>query len=200
MALKGKNMKNVIVEYFSKLMTLSEIEKTAILEDMETKNFKKGTILLREDQIPKENYFVLKGCIRKYLIVNGEEKTLEFFTKEQWILLTDSTGMPPPSNHYLICIEDCTLVIGNEKKGDKLLKRFPKFQDLSRIVLQKQILKQQLLASSFITDSPEERYKKLQELRPELISKVPQYQLASYLGIKPESLSRIRKRISLNKG
>jgi CRP-like cAMP-binding protein len=189
-------MENKIVEYFSRLMTLSKIEEKAILEDLEIKKFKKGFILLREGQIPKENYFVLKGCIRKYLIVNGEEKTLDLFTEEQWILSTDSTEMPPTSNHYLSCIEDCFLVIGNEEKGDKLLKRFPKFQDLSRVVLQKQLLKQQQLAASFIADSPEERYKKLQELRPELLLRVPQYQLASYLGIKPESLSRIRKRIS----
>jgi len=192
-------MDTKIIEYFSRLMTLSEIEKQAILEDMEVKNFEKGTTLLRESQIPKENYFVLKGCIRQYLIADGEEKTLDFFTEEQWILSTNSTGIQNPSNHYLTCIEECTLVIGNEEKGNKLLRRFPKFQDLSRIILEKQILKQQQLATSFITDSPEQRYKKLQELRPELFARVPQYQLASYLGIKPESLSRIRKRISKNK-
>ncbi len=189
-------MENKIIEYFSRLMTLSEIEKAAILESMEIINFPKGSILLKEGQIPKENYFVLQGCIRKYLIVNGEEKTLDFFTEEQWVLSTDSTETPPPSTHYLVCLEDCALVIGTEEKGNELFKRFPKFQNLSRIILQKQITKEQQLASSFIADSPEERYKKLQELRPELFARVPQYQLASYLGVKPESLSRIRKRIS----
>lgn len=193
-------MKDKIVEYFSRLITLSEVEKNAILEDMETVTLKKGTILLREGQIPRDNYFVIQGCIRKYLLVDGEEKTLDFFTEEQWILLTESLGTPQPSKYNLTCTEPSVFVIGNEDKGNKLLKRFPKFQDLSRIVLEKQIVKQQQLTTSFITDSPEQRYKKLQELRPELITRVPQYQLASYLGIKPESLSRIRKRITTNKG
>jgi hypothetical protein len=99
----------------------------------------------------------------QYLIVNGDKKTLNIFTKEQWILSNNSNPEVIPSSHYLTCIEDCSLVIGDEEKGDRLLKRFPKFQDLSRIVLKKQILKQQEITSSFITDSPEQRYKKSRE-------------------------------------
>ena len=70
----------------------------------------------------------------QYLIVNGDEKTLNIFTEEQWILSNNSDPEVIPSSHYLTCIEDCSLIIGNEEKGDRLLKRFPKLQDLSRII------------------------------------------------------------------
>lgn len=192
---KEKRMKNKIVEYFSKLMPLSDSEKEAILEDLQLETYKKDTTLLREGQVPKVNYFVLEGCVRQYSIVEGEEKTLDFFLEEQWILLTNSSGEENPSKHYLTCVEDCSLVLGDEEGGDRLLKKFPNFQDLSRMVLEKQIMKQQQLSHSFITDSAEQRYKNVVKLRPELLARVPQYQLASYLGVTPESLSRIRKRI-----
>lgn len=190
-------MKKTLIDYFSRIMTLTELEKKAILEDMDISSFKKGHTLLREGQTPKASYFVLKGCVRKYLTFDGMEKTVEFFTEEQWILTTDSTDTPPQSDHYLVCMDDCELVIGTKEKGDKLFRLFPRFQEISRIILEKQISKQQMLTKSFIIDTPEDRYRKLQEQRAKLLERVPQYHLASYLGIKPESLSRIRKRLTI---
>lgn len=192
-------MKDKLIAYFGALLPLSTTEKEAILEDMEVQTYKKGTVLLRDGQIPSLNYFVLEGCVRKYKLVDGEERTLDFYTEEHWILSAQSAPVQTASDHYLVCMEDCLLVIGDEERGNRLLQRFPKFQDISRMILEKQIMKQQQLAASFIADTPEQRYLKLQEWRPDLSARVPQYQLASYLGIKPESLSRIRKRIATNK-
>ena len=100
-----------------------------------------------------------------------------------------------PAAHYWVCCEDTTLVIGNEQKENDLYDRFPRFESISRAVMSEMLAEQQTLTASYLTDSPEQRYLKLLESRPDLFQRVPQYQLASYIGVKPESLSRIRKRI-----
>lgn len=188
-------MKNIIINYFSRFRPLSQVEKDAIMEEMVIETFKKGDILLREGQIARDTYFVLKGCLRTYLLVDGEERTTNFFTEEQWVISAFSHAHEKPSNHYLVCVEDCTLIVGNEHKGNKVFEKAPKLEELSRLVLEIELGKQQEIMASHLSGSPEQRYLNLMNSNPDLLDRVPQYQLASYLGIKPESLSRIRKRI-----
>lgn len=178
-------------------MPLSQEEIEAIVETMTIKEYKKGTILLREGQVSTEVYFVLEGCVRQYFLVDGEEKTNNFFTEEQWVISMNSFGQNIPSNHYMDCCLDCSLVVGNREKEEALYKKFPKFETVSRRVMEKVFAEQQEILSTFTTDSPEQRYLKLLKSRPDLFQKIPQYQIASYIGVKPESLSRIRKRILL---
>ncbi len=192
-------MTEKLLDYFSKFIPLSAEERNAIAEDMEIQKFEKGMSLLKEGQFSEITYFVLQGCVRQFYVIDGEEKTANFFTEEQWIISTSSPLEKKPAAYNLRCTEDCYLVIGDSERGDRLLARFPKFQELSRMILEKEIAKQQKMMSSFITDSPEQRYLKLQETRPDLLERVPQYQLASFIGVKPESLSRIRNRISKRK-
>ena len=90
---------------------------------------------------------------------------------------------------------DSTLVVGNREKEESLYKRFPKFETVSRKVMEQVFAEQQEIMSSYTTDTAEQRYVKLLKLRPDLFQKIPQYQIASYIGVKPESLSRIRKRL-----
>jgi len=100
-----------------------------------------------------------------------------------------------PSNHYLVCAEDSALVVGNSDKAEDLYRRYPKLETVSRKVMEKVFAQQQETMATYFTDSPEQRYLKLMEQRPELLQKIPQYHIASYVGVKPESLSRIRKRL-----
>ena len=81
------------------------------------------------------------------------------------------------------------------EKEENLYKRFPKFETISRKVMEKVFAEQQEIMSSYTTDTPEQRYLKLLKSRPDLFQKIPQYQIASYIEVKPESLSRIRKRL-----
>jgi CRP-like cAMP-binding protein len=191
-------MENKLVNYFSGIMPLSEEESKAITDSMVIKTFKKGTVLLKEGQISTECYFVLEGCIRQYYIIDGEEKTNNFFTEEQFVVSINSFTQKIPADHYFSCCEDTTLVVANEQKENDLYKRFPKFETISRAVMGNLFGEQQELAASYITDTPEQRYLKLLKSKPDLFQRIPQYQLASYIGVKPESLSRIRKRITLN--
>ena len=195
-------MEDEILKYVSKFIALTEEETKAILEDITIQKFKKGTTLLNEGKVSKEGFFILKGCIRQYCIINGEERTTNFFTEEQWVLSRKSYTQGIPADHYFSCVEDCILLIGNIEKETNFfqkISKFPRLQSLSRSIIEKEIGEYQDTLTTYITDTPEQRYLKLLKNRPELMQRVPQHQLASYIGVKPESLSRIRKRILYRK-
>lgn len=188
-------MNEKLIKYFQRIMPLSSEEIAGIVETMNIRHFKKGDILLKEGQISVEAYFVLEGCVRQYYVVDGDEKTNNFFTEEQWVISMQSFGQNQPSKHFLDCCIDSVLVVGTRAKEEALYKRFPKLETVSRKVMEKVFAEQQEIMSSYTTDTAEQRYLKLLKSRPELFQKIPQYQIASYIGVKPESLSRIRKRI-----
>jgi CRP-like cAMP-binding protein len=188
-------MHKKLLQYFQRIMPLTETEVDAIVETLTIREYPKGTVLLEEGQVSAEVYFVLDGCVRQYYLVDGEEKTSNFFTEEQWVISMKSFGQIKPSEHYLDCAADSVLVVGNREKEEDLYRRFPKFETVSRKVMEQVFASQQEMMSSYTTDTAEQRYLKLMEQRPELLQIIPQYQIASYVGVKPESLSRIRKRL-----
>ena len=188
-------MDDELQDLFSNFPSLNEDEVKAISESIVVGSFEKGTILLREGQVSKECYSVLKGCVRQYYIVDGEEKTTAFFIEGEAVASYSSYVNQVPSKHYLVCVEDCSLTIGTKGKDIEMCLRFPKLEQIIRSEMEKNAGKAQEEHSFFITSSPEERYLNLIKNRPKLLNRVPQHQIASFLGIKPESLSRLRKRI-----
>lgn len=190
-------MQDLLFDFISKYVTLTEDEKNDITSLDIFRTLKKGTTLLKEGQKSQYEYFVLKGCIRKYYIIDGEEKTTEFFTEME--ALTPHCAMNnTPSEYYISCVEDTMLTVANIDLGVELFTKFPKFQVMCRILSEEILAKQQINFDEFKTSSPEQRYLNLLQKRPDLIQRVPQNQLASYLGIKAESLSRLRARILVN--
>lgn len=188
-------MDTTLIDFLSKYIVLSEEEVQIIKKHNLIKEYKKNTILLSEGQVSKECYLVLKGCVRSYYLLDGEEKTNAFYTENEPITPISYTKKSP-SEYYLSCLEDCILSIGTPEKTNHFLNEFPKFASLIATISNELLADNQVLFDDFKNLPPEKRYLKLLEKRPDLIKRVPQYHLASYLGIKPQSLSRIRKRIS----
>ncbi len=174
---------------------LTEEDRQLILDNSDVRKFSKGTILLKEGQISKECYSVLKGIVREYYMVDGEEKTTNFFSEGQAVNSFTSISNNTPSKHYWVCTEDCVLVVGTQSLEEEMCKRIPKLEGIIRKEVERLSGEAQDEFAAFITSSPEQRYLRLMEKRPELFHRVPLHQIASFLGITAESLSRIRKRI-----
>ena len=184
-----------VFKFISGFATLSDAEVRAVIEALDIRTFEKGAVLLREGQIANLCYFVLKGCIRQYYLVDGEEKITNFYTEGQPVTPYEGMFRRMPSPYYLSCLEDTILTVGGPEKEAELFRQYPRFQMICQLATEEELAKSQEALASYILKSPEERYLHILKTRPDLLDRVPQYQLASYLGIKPESLSRIRKRI-----
>jgi CRP-like cAMP-binding protein len=191
-------MQTLLFNSLSKYVTLTEEEKNAIVSLDIFHSIKKGTILLKEGQKSKESYFVLKGCIRTYYEIDAEEKTTAFYT-EMEALTPPCVISKTPSEYYVSCTEDCILLISNSDMEAEVNAKFPKFESLCKKLSEELLAKERMDFDEFKTSSPEQRYLNLLEKRPDLIQRVPQHQLASYLGIQPQSLSRLRARIAEKK-
>ena len=191
-------MQDILFSFISKYISLTENEKNALLSLDLFHSVKKGTVLLKEGQISNSNYFVLKGCLRKYYIIDGEEKTTAFYS-EMEAFTPPCVVCKTPSEYFLSCLEDTILIISNADMEEEVNSKFPKFEIMCRKLSEELLAKERIDFDEFKTSSPEQRYLNLLEKRPDLMQRVPQHQLASYLGIKPQSLSRLRARI-LGKG
>jgi DNA-binding MarR family transcriptional regulator len=97
-----------------------------------------------------------------------------------------------------VCVEDSIVTVADPDMEVEMFEKFPKFESLCRVLSEELLAKQQINFDEFKTSSPEQRYLNLLDKRPDLIKRVPQHQLASYLGITPQSLSRLRARIVQN--
>jgi len=187
-------MENKLFEFLEQYMPLEQEEKQAIIDLALFRNYKKGTVILREGHSARETYFVISGCLRTYYNIDGEEKTTAFYTEFESVLM-DSSTMDKPAPFSLACLEDSLLIVSNPSVGNLVFDKFPNFEKLCRILTAQLLAKNQASFDKFRTSTPEQRYLELLEKRPDLVQRVPQYQLASFLGIQPESLSRIRKRL-----
>jgi CRP-like cAMP-binding protein len=193
-ASEKQKMEDELFEFIAKYMPLLEAEKKAIIDLAIFRTFKKGTVLLKEGEFSKDNYFVIKGCLRTYYVIEGEERTTAFYTEfESLAPLCSVTNKP--SEQYVSCVEESMVLVSNPEMEQISFQKFPRFETLCRILSEKLMAKTQASFDDFKTSSPEQRYLNLLRSRPDLFQRVPQHQLASYLGIKPESLSRIRKRL-----
>lgn len=187
------SLKEKIRSMISNFEMLNRQEIELIVEKTIVDEFKKGTTLLKEGQIPSKCYMVVEGCVREYLIKDGEEISTAFFMEGDTFTPPSRKGYP--SNHYWECAEDCILTISDKGYEEEIRAAIPRLDSIFQEIAIEKINKSKEEWSQFVSSSPEERYLNLFKTKPHLLERVPHHQIASYLGIKPQSLSRIRKRI-----
>lgn len=187
-------MSDPIVNFLSNYIELTDEEIEIISNQNLIQSYKKRTVLLFEGQIAKECYFIMQGCVYSYYVVDGEIKVTDFFTESQPITPVSYTTKKP-SEYYLECLEDCIISIGTPESSAELMRKLPRLAAIGANIMEDQLAHQRMKYDDFIKLSPEDRYIDLQNTSPDLLNRIPQYLIASYLGIKPESLSRVRNRL-----
>ena len=154
------------------------------------------TILLSEGDIATKLFIVIKGCLRTYFIKeNGVEITSQFFIEGQMVTSFESSMTGTPSRVNIEAVEDSTLGLMDMINLKNMIKETTPAKDHFIKILMTRLINYMNLHASFILDNPEKRYINLMQENPELVSRLPQQYIASYLGITPVSLSRIRTRL-----
>jgi len=187
-------MEDEVIKFITGFVDLTE-DETKIIHDLKLiRTFKKDTLLLSEGAYSKECYFIIKGCVRSYYLVDGEEISTEFYTENQSVIPI-AYMRNVKSDYNIRCLEDCVIALGSSERNTILLEKVPKLTSLIMHMNTELLIENQLSLDNFKKLSPEERYLHLLESRPDIFNRVPLYHIATYLGITPVSLSRMRKRI-----
>lgn len=188
-------MAKELIQFLSKIDAFTPEEVMELASQIAVQEVKKDTVLVHQGKVCRLCFFVLKGCLRQYTLEDGIEKTIAFYTEDQAINFFTSKNNQTPSGSSLATLEDALILVGNPEEEMEMYAKFPKLERIAQAMVEQDFGKTQDAFASFITSSPEQRYLNLLQERPDLIQRVPQRLLASYLGMTPESLSRIRKRI-----
>lgn len=184
------------LQFLMNHLTLSVRERQTMLELVTFKTLPRGTFLFNKGDLTREYYLVIRGGIRTYLLVDGDDITTGFYTETD-SLIPESTTLNEPSKYDAACFEDSTVVVSTETVEREVFQHIPRIETLCRKFSEMLLAKKARSLDEYRTLKPEQRYLQLVRERPELIQRVPQYHLASYLGVRPESLSRIRRRLAL---
>jgi CRP-like cAMP-binding protein len=187
---------NLLIRYLSRFLPLTAEEAEAVEHAVPVREFPKGTVLVREGEVAGECYFVLRGCLRQFCLIGAQERNTAFYLEEESATFFESYFNRVPVGQNLVCLEDSILAIGRLDAETDVFARFPRLERLNTLFMEEDMGRLQKSLADFMVSTPEERYLKLLETRPALLQRVPQFHLASYLGIAPESLSRIRRRLS----
>jgi CRP-like cAMP-binding protein len=186
-------MKN-LAQLISAYVELETHEIEALDNVLEKKSLQKNEMILTEGIISHEIYLVIKGCVRLYYNVDGNHKTAFFYTEGQFICAGESYTFNVPAKENYQAIEDTEIYVFSRECVERLLAISNKFEILGRIATENELIACQKMIASFVTKSAEERYVELLDTQGELFQRVPQQYIASYLGVSPETLSRIKTR------
>ena len=186
---------NKLIYYLNKWTTIPKEQEHIILESFEPVFIKKKKDLLTPDHICQYIYFITEGCLRSYYFdLKGNEHIYQIRMDNNWISDLESFFSKEPSKYYIEAIEDSFLLRISYEQLDKLYDTVPTIERYFRILFQKAYLNALKRLNSTMWISAEDRYYAILKEHPDMFQRVPLTYIASYLGITPESLSRIRSK------
>ena len=188
-----------LLDSIRSIITLSAAEKDIVTSLFKQKTYKKGDFFLADGQICKQVGFVTKGLFRYYINHDGEDKTYDFAEENNFVCNYESFIPRMPSTKNIQALEDCEIFQISYDNLQLFYKSISEAERFGRLVIEQVFIQTLQDLSSFYTDTPELRYEKILRKHPDLLQRMSQYHIASYVGVKPQSLSRIRKRISTGK-
>ncbi len=183
-------------QQIGKLLPLEKDDLDFFLSKFRPVSLKKGEHFIKEGEISRKVGFILSGSMLCSYNKDGNEIIDEFSLNQEFITDYYSLLTNTPAEKDVRCLEDTELMVIDKKDLEVLYATKPVYEKVGRIMAEALFMKWQQKAKSLILDDAETRYLKLIQRRPDLPQSVPQYLIASYLGVKPETLSRIRKRIT----
>ena len=188
-----------LLDYFDRLIPLSSEEKDLVRAKFRPHLFIKKQFALQHGQVCEYFDFVVRGCLRLYMVDNnGVYHILQFATENYWILDLTSFHKKTPANLNIDALEDTVVLRINHAELIDLYLKAPKFDRIFRVLLENHFMLQQQRMSQLFSSTAEDRYQLFLETYPHLLNRLSQVQIASYLGITPEFLSRIRGRLAKN--
>ena len=183
----------LILQNIEKIVSLSDLEKETILSKIEIKHYKAKTVLLNAGEICKHSYFVNSGILRSFNINdNIVEHVLQFACEGWWIGDMYSLITQKPGNLYVEVNEDAEVVLLSKENQEILYQEIPKLERFFRILTENSLVANQERLMDNLSLSAEERFEKFCTKYPTLIQKVPQKQIASYIGVTPEFFSKMK--------
>jgi len=192
-------MKRDYRNQLSKLFPLDDENLEGLLDAVSFREIPSGTVLLSEGEVATKLLIVIKGCLRQYFIKeDGKEITFQFFVEDQVVASFESATSGTPSRLYIEAIEDSIIGFIPMKSLKGMLGKSSSTMDGFNKFLMRRLIYYMNRCSSYILDNPERRYQRLVEENPDLVARLPKQYIASYLGITPVSLSRIRSRLKKN--
>jgi CRP/FNR family transcriptional regulator, anaerobic regulatory protein len=191
-------MFNQLKNYHDAMLPMSEQDWVYFVSLLEVRHLAKGEVLVKEGEICQEIFFINKGAIRNYRLLDGKELVCRFSFENEYTTAYESFVKRTPSVEYLQTLEDSELIVIT-KKSMTALEELPYTIEFMRLMAEKLFFIIMSRTVNITTDLPEQRYERLLKEQPQVMKRAPQYMVASYLNITPETLSRVRKRITEKK-
>jgi CRP-like cAMP-binding protein len=186
-----------LLSYFKGLIPLNKEEKELVTEKFHYRLYRKRQYVLQEGDVCTHFNFVVRGCLRMYKIDDlGGTHILQFAAENYWIIDLGSFHSLKASQLNIDALEDTVVLQINREDLISLYKQAPKFDRIFRVLIENSFIRLQQRLLQNISSTAEERYKSFLEVYPHLTNRLSQVQIAAFLGISPEFLSRLRNRIS----
>ncbi|MDB5272722.1 MAG: Crp/Fnr family transcriptional regulator [Chitinophagaceae bacterium] len=182
-----------IIDYINKVVTLTDEETAQINACFKAIKIKKRQFIVQPNYVAEHRYFVIKGALRAYVIGDeGQDHTIQLAIEDWWISDYNSYMFQQPATMFVMALEDCDLLQISFEDEQRLKMMNHKFETFFRIMAERASAFMQKRVILNLTKTAEERYNHFMDNYPLMVRRVPQYALASYLGMTTEFLSKIR--------